>query len=320
MLEYAVVGGNHCLRHPGERARFQCPKCGSICERCNEHKWVGGGFVDRCLTCSQAVTELRDRGKPRITAEDRTVAGYLHRIPEFLQFPLNRSAVYMLIGLTLITAPLYWAVTNNISGILALLGLLLIKSLEASVYFRFVFKSAYGESEIDPPDAENLVDDLFGPLLRYLAALSPIIMAIILWGQEIGSITAGFFLFAMKPSLLFDAGGLPAILLVAGLALLPLLTVVAAVSGSVTSVLNPVIWVNAIRILGGTYVVASVCFYAVLVAETLILVPLLIDLKAAADIPVLSTLAVLFLAYLPMALRARLLGGMVEPFLADLEE
>jgi hypothetical protein len=313
------VGGNHCLRHPDERARFQCPKCGPLCERCTEHKWIGGGFVDECLSCQQRVTELSNRGAPRVTSEDRTPAGYLRRIPEFLQFPINRSALYMLIGLTIITAPLYWAIINNISGVLALFGLLFVKSLEASVYFRFVFKTAYGETEIDPPDAEDLVDDLFGPLLRYLAALLPIIAAIVLWGQDLGSIQAAFFLFAIKPSLLFDAGGLPAILLVTGLALLPLLTVVAAVSGSVVSVLNPAIWVQSIRILGATYVVASVCFYAVLLAEFLLWLPLLIDLKLAVDIPVLSTLVVLFLGYLPMALRARVLGGMVEPFLADLE-
>lgn len=314
------MGGNHCLRHPETRARFQCPKCGPVCDRCTEHKWVGGGFVDECLSCRQRVSERANKGAPRVTVADRTAAGFVRRIPEFLQFPANRSVLYMLIGLTLITAPLYWAITNNLVPGLGLLGLIIVKSLEASVYFRFVFKTAYGESEIDPPDAESLVDDLFGPLLRYLAALLPIIAAIVLWGQELGSIQVAFILFTMDASLLFDAGGLPAILLCVGVALLPLLTIVAAVSGSVLSVLNPVIWVHAIRILGATYVIGAACFYGILLVETLVWMPLLIDLGTEVDIPIVTTLVTLFLAYLPMALRARFLGGMVEPFLADLEE
>ena len=141
-----------------------------------------------------------------------------------------------------------------------------------------------------------------------------------LWGQELGSIQAAFILFAMDAALLFDGGGLPAILLCIGVALLPLLTIVAAVSGSVVSVLNPLIWVHAIRILGATYVVGALCFYAVLLVESLVWMPLLLDLRTEVDIPVITTLVTLFLAYLPMALRGRVLGGMVEPFLGDLEE
>jgi hypothetical protein len=68
----------------------------------------------------------------------------------------------------------------------------------------------------------------------------------------------------------------------------------------------------------GTYVVGVAAFYGVLAFDFLVLRPLLLDLAADFDIPLLTTLTITTVAYLPMALRARILGAMCEPYLKAL--
>lgn len=311
-------GAISCVNHADRPAVFECASCRThACGDCAKHVWTPKGFVDECPACHvpmQVIGKTVARMREAAERPDPGAAAYLRRIPEFLAFPSNRSVLLMVIGTTLLTAPLYWAVANNMAPYLVLLGVILIKSLEASLYFRFVTQTAWGVRDITPPDVTDISEDLIGPLFRYVVATLPILIAAGWYGEvEHGSILAGLLTLELHARAIFDQTG-PGILFAVGLLLLPLLTVIAAVSRSAFAVLNPAIWVSSLQIVGSTYVVAVLAFYGVLAFEHLALMPVILKLKIAHSIPVLTTLLCLVLAYLSMALRARLLGGLCEPY------
>jgi hypothetical protein len=95
-----------------------------------------------------------------------------------------------------------------------------------------------------------------------------------------------------------------------GIALWPLMTMIAAIGKSVIATYNPIIWIKTLRTFGTDYVIGVLLFYAVLVAEALV-IP---QIARALTIPLFGALIVQFLAYLPMALRARLLGAICAPY------
>ena len=290
------------------------------CADCARHVWTRQGFVDECPRCRVPMRELSavvERMRKAAQAPRPGTAQFLARIPEFLAFPGNKSVLWMVVGLALITTPLYWATRNNLAPMFMVVGVAIVKALEASVYFRFVTQTAYGVRDITPPDVTDLVDDLFGPLFRYLVALLPIIGAAAWWGEEaMGSAVMGLLLFEFNITALLSSTG-PAVLFVAGVALLPLTTVVAAISRSAISVLNPAVWVSSLRILGPSYLVAVIAFYAVLAFEYLALVPVALKLNLEHSVPVVTSLFTAITAYLAMALRARILGGLCEPHFSE---
>ncbi len=307
-----------CVNHFERPALFECKGCRNhVCEDCAKHTWVDGGFVDLCPNCGHelsTVAAVAQRQAGEAGMPDPGPASYLARIPNFIEFTINRSVLFMVLGLALITAPLYWAITHSFSMVFAIMGILIIKSLEAMVYFRMVARTSFGETDISPPDAVHVFDEMFGPMVRYLVALSPIIVGLAWYGSErFNSIWFGLLLFEVSPSDILDYPG-PTILVGGGVVLLPLPTIIAAISGSAVAVLNPLMWVNALRVFGMTYLVAAAVYYAVFAFEVLVWIPMLINLRADYSIPVVTTMLTLVLAYLAMALRARVLGGLGEPY------
>lgn len=312
-----------CVNHPGSPALFECRECRThVCRDCTKHTWTGDHFEDLCPRCDSPLHEIigvADRLQEAAEAPDPGPVSYAERIPQFLRFPFQSSVLMICFGLSVLTAPLYWAVRNNISFALALIGIVIIRGLEISVYFRFVHKTAYGDKEMSPPDVTDLVDDLFHPLFCYMVALSPCIAAIMWYGDlQYDSVLLGLVLFEADPWAILEFTG-PATLLVLGVALLPLLTIIAAISGSAFSVLNPALWARSLRVFGSTYLVAMVAFYAVIAFEYLALLPILVRFRQDVDIPLVTSLITLTIAYLAMALRARILGGLGEPYLREFD-
>jgi hypothetical protein len=288
---------------------------------------VASGFVDQCVACQALLQTL---GETRIAVEGartggradspaRSAAAFIEKIPELLRYPVTPSVLLTLVGLAVITTPLRWASSNNISGILGIIGFLIALGLEVSIYFHIVMRTAHGETEMEPPAFDNVFDDFFGPIGRYLAVLTPIIAGMFIWGEEqAGTWAAGVILF-YKPAAMFDVP-VAAALICAGIVLLPLLTAVAALSGSVLAVLNPALWIESLRVMAPTYPIAIVAYYAVFAFEYLFLHEfLLFDLAPAIPIPLFGSFVIMVIAYLPFALRARILGAMCEPYLGDFE-
>jgi hypothetical protein len=242
--------------------------------------------------------------------------GFVERIPDFLVFPATKSPLLICLGLALIATPTRWAIHNNLSPFMALIGLVIVTGLELSTYFRFVTETAYGKLDVAALEVTDIYDDLVGPLVRYLVACLPMVLAIAWFGHNQGSIFVGINAMTIDATVIFSDPG-PAVIYSFGLLLLPLLTVVAAVSRSALAVINPRIWVQSLRILGATYLVAAAAFYIVLGFEIVFWQPLLLDLSYEDPIPLVTPVLTTMLSYLAMALRARILGGLCEPYFKD---
>lgn len=275
-----------------------------LCERCAEHRWTGKGFTDFCATCKRPLEVLENRS---VEAGPRA---FLERVPEFLQFPFNRSVMIMLGGLAVITSILYW-MGSSITSMIA-------RGIEASIYFHMVVESANGKDDIHPPDFTDL-GDLLGPVRRYFVALLPLLIGFVWLAFSLaGDIFGSFDLAPGGLSVLLDYPG-PMLLIVSGVLLLPLMSIIAAVSHSSFDVINPQQWVRALRIVGpASYGVGAVLFYVVWLLDIMLIRPVVLASAASIPIPMLPSVLAMFLIYLPLALRARILGGLIEPYFSDL--
>ena len=310
-----------CAAHPGLPSEFFCNSCRAhYCAECVTH--LERGKVDQCVHC-QAVVRPNNDAYTRATrpndfyqavAPAPGAAAFIHRLTDMLSYPLQQSVVLNLFALSIFTAALGWAVAYNISGILGLLGALFILMLEATTYFHIVRRTAVCERELNPPDITDVFDDFVAPGIRYLAVSLPIIIAACWYGDiRFDSWLVGISVFA-DITVILDYPG-PAILMVAGVVLLPLLTAIAAISESFSAMFNPVVWYQSLRLLGDTYLAAVVVFYAVLAFQLFVWIKILVAIQLNIEIPIVTTVAVQLLSYFPMALRGAVIGGMCAPYM-----
>jgi hypothetical protein len=289
-----------CVTHRESDATFFCVECGlPWCDRCVEHRWEKTLYRDRCRRCGAVVDNFV--GSKKIDG----VGDYLDEIRDVVRLPFRHGVLFTLIGLAIITAPLNWAIGNNISGILAGLGATIVFGLEASIYFNILRQVAYGADEIHPPDFTDFISDIIAPLRNYLMALVPIIAALVWAAIAVHDDIFAFFFMDRKD--ITEAVG-PTVLLAIGILLLPLLTIMAAMSASALSVLNPVGWVKGLRVVGAKYVPGALLFYALLCLETFVLVPMALKLTV---IPVAGSLVGSLVLYCTMAIRAGVLGTLI---------
>lgn len=226
-------------------------------------------------------------------------------VTKVVSFLFARETVIALIALTIFTTILR-AIAIGISGIV--LGIV-ATGLEISYYFRVLTGVAWGETSFRTPDFSSLGEDIFDPLIRYIATLVPMIIAIF-WLGEItnGHWLHGLALIAMRPHAIFDYPG-PGLLFGVWLALWPLMTVIAAIGKSIINTYNPLSWITTLAALKMRYVVGAVLFYALLISEAYMIAPLTHLLA----IPYLGVLAVALVANFAMALRGCVLGIVCEP-------
>lgn len=288
---------------------FRCPECErAVCDDCTHHAWTSTGFIDRCLACDVPLVKL---GKDR-TGLRRARLSYLQRATEAVTLLGNPSSLLLMAGLTLLVAPVVGVLQYVFDWGMAMLGRALVFALESTVYLAVIAQTASGESEVHPPDITHVEDDVVRPTLRYLAASLPIAIGILWFVTESTSSLRLLDVVGGQPQALLDEP-MPALLIVVGMFLLPLLTLVAATCYSISAVLNPVVWVRALQVVGSDYFLAMVLFHSVFAFEVFVWLPWLADLYWQLDIPVLVLVATTFLGYLPMFVRARLLGLLIEP-------
>lgn len=298
------MGKLTCTHHLEAVAQFRCMACQAVlCDACADHRWTGKGFTDFCLACKRPLEVLENRS---VEAGPRA---YLDRAPEFLQFPFKSSVMIMLGGLAVITSALD-ALGSSITSTIA-------RGIEASIYFHMVVESANGKDDIHPPDFTDL-SDIFGPVRRYFVALLPLFAGLVWLGLELAlGIFDIFEMGEVDLGLLVQHPG-PMLVILLGVALLPLMSIIAAVSHSSFDVINPQQWVRALRIVGPAYGVGAVLFYVVWLLDMMLITPLAAGLAEYIPIPILPAVLVMFISYLPLALRARILGGLIEPYFSDL--
>lgn len=320
------MGGRlSCENHLDKDATFFCPQCDKhLCVGCTRHNWVGNGFVDQCAACDALLQDLSDR---RVRADgarvgglriDASAAGFIERLPRMLAYPFERSVLITLAGLTALVAPLRWA-TEQPGNFYWFIGLALIWGLTTSMYFTMIQRTAHGDETLETPDFDNLYDDFFWPVVLIFFASLPLFLGIGWYGEErFNSWFLGLAVVAAPSDILSYPG--PLLLTVVGLALLPLLTAIAALSSSLRAVTNPSLWIESLKIMASTYPVAAGAFYGVLLFDAFVYTPLLLEIAQEVDIPVVTRLVVTFLSFLPLALQARILGALCEPYLGNFDD
>jgi hypothetical protein len=230
-------------------------------------------------------------------------------VTKILSYLFARETLLTLVALTIFTTILR-ALSVRSLGI-AGMGLALVATgLDISYYFRVLTSMTHGEPHFETPDFSSLGEDVFDPLIRYIATLVPLIVAVFWLGQlTTGHWLHGLVVLAVRPHSIFDYSG-PGLLFGAWLALWPLMTMIAAIGKSIISAYNPVIWAKTLAMLNTRYVVGAVAFYALVLAEAYA-IP---QLAGLLTIPYVGVLAIAFVANLAMALRACVLGMVCQPY------
>jgi hypothetical protein len=306
-----------CSNHPANEARFECVPCRRyLCYVCAKRIQTRNTTADQCPRCGALATPLGGMaGEGKIAAMQKAIS--MHRplvsrlgdVPAYLARP---SVLLVLGGLALVEAPLRWAASHTF-GLLSIIAFFLVLGLEAGVYFHIVERTAFGEEDLEAPELTHFLDFILLPVIRYAIAVAPLVAGIIWLTIRLAmSLQGGMADFARRPTMVLDHSG-PLALILVGLALWPLLTIIAAMTKSVFQMLNPVVWIATLRQLGLDYVVGCIGFYTVLGIEVFLWTPLLFAFQMKVQIWGVTSVLVLFLGYIPMALRARVLGAIAEP-------
>jgi hypothetical protein len=234
------------------------------------------------------------------------VAHFLEELPGAALSIFSQHALLACFGLAVATYAILRVLLDPTSLLLSFIAVVLVAALQLATYFHFIYQTALGEEGVD---LGRLLEDLGGAMIRFGLAWSPILFAMAGFGEPtFGSSLFGLVVCLTDPQLIFESTG-PATLYVIGILLLPLLTVIAAISHQSIEVLNPWIWIHTLKVLGPTYPVAAAIFYGTYGLERFVWDPMMHKYITFAVVPALA------LTYLPMLLRARILGLLCEPHL-----
>ena len=312
-----------CTDHPDEPALYACPAClRLLCTACFTSDPRG---AKRCRHCESEVQRVAARSgaitPPPVAApasaaplpQARVLAAppppISSRLGSVFAFGVRKDMLLMFGGLAFVTSALRYF-GHDIPGMGSLLLVLIAAGLEAAFYFQIVEQRAAGDDAFQMPEFSGL-SEITRPFWRYLMILVPIFAAIIWYGiVAIDDAMAGPAEFFANPPTIFHYGS-PALLLVVGVLGWPLMTIIAAIWRSWIMAYHPGIWIKTLKMLGADYAVGAVVFYAILLGETFVLTPIL----RALPLPTFLALLVgTFVGYIPMGIRARLLGEISEPY------
>lgn len=288
-----------CGTHPTVDARHACSTCRTqFCDACVTAVGPPGKQVAQCKRCGGLATPLTSPLSPHRARVRAIPAGTLaSRLPGTLAYLGGLDLLFTLAGLAVLVALL--KVGGFLFGLFAL-------GLECVVAFRIVSTSGAGADRFEAPDGDEL-GEVMGAAVRYLVALLPLILSLVWFAMSTHAKAP-----VPSPGTLLANLGPPALAILASIILWPLFTVIAAMSNSSLAILNPLIWVKTLRIMGRDYVVGALAFYAVFALEIFAIVPLAAAVNLA--IPFVGIVLALFITYLPLALRARILGELVRPY------
>jgi len=308
----------NCSEHLRSRARATCTGCSRmLCLECLEVALEGKD--EHCVHCHAVA-------KPVIVAPVAVVATSLPAatvvrsgaavvdagvspVTKILSYLFARETLLTLVALTIFTTILRALAPSSI-GIAGMVLALVATGIEISYYFRVLTSITNGETHFETPDFSSPGEDIFDPLIRYVATLVPLVIAVFWLGERTtGHWLDGLAILAVRPHSIFRYSG-PGLLFGAWLAMWPLMTMIAAIGKSIISAYNPVIWAKTLAMLNTRYLVGAVAFYALVLAEAYA-IP---QLAGLLTIPYAGVLAIAFVANLAMALRACVLGMVCQPY------
>jgi hypothetical protein len=298
-----------CSNHIDNAAVFECVPCRRyLCNVCVKIVKLPNATVEQCPRCGSLAQRLGALGQSRVADVVRQSQGQgplISRLADTPAFLIKPTLLFVLLGL---------AVFQTIVSGGGLAGSMMSLGVQAWVYFSIVEQTAHGREDFEAPEFDHLVDSVFMPMFRYLVALLPIIIGVISFALEVfKDLRVGVGTFEAKPTIVLDHIR-PMAIILAGLVAWPLLTVIAAISKSIPDMLSPKVWVATLREMGSDYIVGAIAFYILLAVELFVWQPLVWRAALSVHVPFVTSVGVLFLGHLPMALRARILGTMAAPY------
>jgi hypothetical protein len=298
-----------CSNHLDNQASYECVPCRRyMCNLCVKIVRLPNTSVEQCPRCGSLAQRMGPLRQSQVASVIRQTQGHgslISRLADTPAFLARPSVLLVLLGLSVFQMLLSY---GGLPGAMVSLG------AEAWVYFSIVELTANGRNDFDAR-IDNVVDDIFMPMFRYLVALLPILIGVISFALEYSqNLRAGVETFEADPRMVVRYVR-PLAIILAGLALWPLMTAIAAISKSIFDMLNPMVWVQTLRDMGTDYIVGAIAFYVVLALELFLWEPIVRTAALKVPMPFVTVTLVVFLGHIPMALRARILGTMSEPYL-----
>lgn len=292
-----------CANHPAVPAELECAPCGAVyCAACARR--LRDGRTMACLRCGSMLLPFSGSAaaihSPVSRAPQRADAArpLLDRLPSTLAYVLTGRVLVVLAGVALL---------QLLANFGLLLGIL-AAGINAAVFFRIVETSAYGDDRLEPPDFVDPWESVLAPLLRFLATLAPLVVILLAAGVPL------FVALFTGPQLWMGLGAWFA-LIVAWIALWPLLIIVAALTRSITAIFWPPTWVKILREMRTDYLIGAAVFYGTFLVEIYLLVPIALRLAIGTSHPILVAIVFGFIALILEAWRARVLGEVCRPYL-----
>lgn len=193
--------------------------------------------------------------------------------------------------------------------------ILMTTAFEAGIYITVMRAVAQGRHRLIPRTAEFAYD--YGRVaMRYFVFLVPIKLALLMYdsapnGEGIHHWSLGGVFFVSDIPALVQSPG-QAFFVGAGLVLLPYVSIAIAVSNSLVHTFSPRHALRLLRVLGVEFIVVALMFYGILLFEIVIWVPVCWEWSARIDTPVITSVVLRFLIYVPMFLRAYILGALAS--------
>lgn len=237
---------NTCTHHQNARAAWRCSKCGAtLCPACAVTSEVSRTRIERCLHCGGIAQELM---------VEKEILPYWGMFGEFLKALFSIGGILQIL---VIGAMIY------LTGLVPIIGWIFSLGLYAGYYFLVIARYAVGEVKLPMPLAfSDLWDDILGPFVRFVLA------TLILWVPAFLYIH-GRIGFAQVFSDLGGALADPVLALIVILCMVyfPGAMIIAAVSQSTLSMLNPLIILGIIVRMPKEYLITVVVWGLLMVAN-----------------------------------------------------
>jgi len=263
-----------CKRHPGARAGWACDACTSLlCADCTAEQRTGIAVLNVCCLCGSIARRLTLRRSEMMPFFDRLLGAP--------KFPLTSS------GLTAM-AVVAGVFTLNSYGSAFMLGqAIYVAIIVRGIYWGYIFSlirsTGRGSRVVSTPDFTNITDDIIMPAVR------GVVSALVVWlpAMVYVALTHEAGVFGVI-AVMFDPAEILSrpllmLLLVAGMAYLPMAMLCAATEISFFEILNPFVISRAIGRVGSDYWITAGAMGLLL---PLMLVADMIGAKIAHEIPI----------------------------------
>ena len=282
-----------CSQHAGARAAWRCENCRrSLCPDCAAHSGLVNTNAVLCVHCGGLAQKLM---VPR------------PRKPYWQMFPVFLKAIFSLEGAIQILAV---AVVMVLLGMIPLLGPLLSRCIFIGYYFRVIMQATYGAERLPEPGDFTDIGDLLGPVFRFFLASLVIWLPAVLYVFLVARGQSDFQLRDLSGTVIF-------LLISVGVLYFPAAVIIAAISDSALSVINPVVTVRMIMRFPGEYLLTVAIWGFLNVLDGLLWFKLVLwsnTLHIPIFVPILVTMVGLVIPIFTAFIMGRLIYQNAEHF------